>query len=238
MNAPIVYLIATVNGNPVCVKIVTEDRLYNAHRDGFRKMVGAPAQVIHLPGFPTIDYPDGPSRAFMDWLTAPLDPAGGPTPEVITDVGEVNKYVESDIGIVRKKQEELLTSVYGTEYQGDEALRRAVRIVDRINERVKQAQIRWLTHRDEDILIAEYDAILQEESGLAYFTDKFTAQELMLNIYLQEVGDTLRTQYGTTTEYLRLHFTHPNESKERLLGRFRQSVQNGLILTKNPWQLW
>ena len=180
----------------------------------------------------------------MDWLAAPLDPAGGPTPEVITEVyvnpdtGVVGKRIEPNIGVVRKKQEELLLSVYGAEYQDDEALRRAVRIVDRINERVRKAQIRWGTHRDNDVKLAEYDTILQEESGLAYFTDKFTAQELMLNIYLQEVGDTLRTQYGTTTEYLRLHFTHPNESKERLLGRFRQSVQNGLILTKNPWQLW
>ena len=245
---PIVYLTATVNGNPVCVKIVTEDRLYNAHRAAFREMVGKPAQTIHLPGFPTIDYPDGPSRAFMDWLTAPLDPAGGPTPEVITEVQDPNKYVESDIGVVRKKQEELLLSVYGTGYRNDKALQRAVRVTDRINERFRQAWIRWSTHRDNDATVAELDAALREESGLAYFTDTFTFQELVVNIYLpviyppEEVEakdvEIPKTRYGIVVEYLRIHFTHPNESKERLLERFRQSVQNGLILTKNPWQLW
>ena len=239
---PIVYLTATVNDNPVYVKIVTEDRLYNAHHNAFHAMVSKPAQTIQLPEFPTvdppIDYPEGPSREFMDWLTTPLDPAGGPTPEVITEVPLIDDYMEPDIGTVRKKQEELLSSTYGTGYRHDEALRRALRIGDRINERFLQAQVRWLIHRDYDVMFAEFDVIQQEESGLAYFTHTFTSRELVLGIYLQVLGDVLDTQYGIVAEYLRLHFTHPGENEEQLLKHFRRSVKNRLILPKNPWRLW
>ena len=212
----------------------------------FTTMVNKPARVLTIRGLeeppaPPPPDPNAPSQEFMDWISAPLDPAGGPAPPFITEVRYVNEgtfggETETDIVKVRKKQEILLRAAYGNEYHNDTALQRAVRVVDRIDERYQQSWNDYLEHQDMNRLIADRDIILAQETELPYFTTGFSWHTLVLETYRKtDAGDPPNTRYGTNTEFLRLHFTHPKENKDQLLNRFRQSVRIGKVLTVNPW---
>ena len=214
----------------------------------FVTMVNKPARVLTIRGLeeppaPPPPDPNAPSQEFMDWISAPLDPAGGPAPPFITEVqyvhtgdGTLGTPTEPDIVKVRKKQEELLEFVYGTEYRDDTSLQRAVRVVDRIDERFHQSWIDYLVHQNLNTLVNARNAILREETGLSYFTTSFTWHEIVLGMYEPEFGDLPNTQYGTSLEYLRLHFTYPKEDKDQLLNRLRRVIQSRRFLTENPWK--
>ena len=178
------------------------------------------------------------TQDFVDWLSAPLDPSGGPAPAYITEVRYAGNDLpgattETDIHKVRKVQEQLLKGVYGEDYQDDQALHRAVRVVDRISERFRKSWIDF--YPDFENLTSARDTILTEETGLSYYTLNFTWQKMILDIYSPIVGDLPSTEYGTDIEYLRLHFTYPNETEDDLLDRFRKSVGGGHFLSENPW---
>ena len=229
------WYVYVVDGAPASCKIIIKT---NDYTDAFHTMISKPADTILLQEDEEPDTPeDGPSQEFTNWLNSnPI----GQAPPVITEGRYVNDgttgtATDPDINSVRKKQEEFLQSAYGSDYQDDQHLHRAIRVVDRISERFRGTWLRFLTHRNFDTLLAERDAILQQETGLAYYTTDWTWQNIVLGIYLEEVGNLPPTEYGTDIEYLRLHFTHPNEGKGQLLNRFRESVKNGRILEDNPW---
>ena len=212
----------------------------------FTTMVNKPAELLTIRGLeappaPPPPDPNAPSQEFMDWISAPLDPADGPAPPFITEVRYVNDGAtlgtptEPDIVKVRKKQENLLRATYGNEYHDDNALQRAVRVVDRINERFTKSGLDFLVHQNLDTWISEGNAILQQETELSYYTESFIWQEIVLNMYEPEFGNLPRTRYGITVEYLRLHFTYPGEGRIWLLNQIRQAIQSRKILIESPW---
>ena len=212
----------------------------------FTTMVNKPARVLTIRGLeeppaPPPSDPNAPSQEFMDWISAPLDPAGGPAPPFITEVryvGEtpMGRKTDPDITKVQKRQEVLIQTVYGDEYHNDTALQRAVRVVDHIDEKYRQSWSDYLVHQDVHKLITERDTILKRETGLPYFTYHFSWNTLGLETYHKTgAGDPPDTRYGINIEFLRLHFTHPSESRNQLLNRFHQSVRKRYVLTVNPW---
>ena len=207
----------------------------------FTTMVNKPARVLTIRGLeeppaPPPSDPNAPSQEFMDWISS--NPTGQ-APPLITEVRHINPgWTETNITVVRKKQEELLHTVYGSTYQNDPALHRAVMVVDHIDEKYRQSWIDFQSHGNFETLLAVRDVILQQETGLSYFTTDFTWQKMILDIYTGELGGNPETQYGTNLEYIRLHFTYPGEGSRKLLRRFRNSLQSRMFLEKNPWVLW
>ena len=98
-----------------------------------------------------------------------------------------------------------------------------------LSERFRQS---WLDNPP-DLGIVR-DTILKEESGLNYFTLEFVYIELF-SVYTGETGREIFTAYGIGTEFLRLHYIYPDEEREQLVKRFRQSIRDGLVITENPW---
>ena len=220
-------LFETSQGDRVCIELcISFDRA--AYRE-FWSLVNAGPKVIG--GTPPDDTTDPIVQSFVDWLKQDL--SGGDAPAYITEVRYVSSSVEPDIRIVRKKQEHLIQSIYGERYQDDMALHRAIRVADRINERYVKSGLDFLVHQNADRWRSELNKLLQEETGLEYYTLPFSSGVLVRDIYTAETGHS--SQYGATVEYLRLDFIYPEEEKEQLIERFRQSVKDGLVLTKTPW---
>lgn len=178
---------------------------------------------------------DGPSPEFTGWFNS--DPVGGPIPPAITEVRYIHdgttggSPTEPDINKVRKKQEMLLISAYGSNYQDDPMLHRAVRVMDGISEGYRQTGLLFLTHRDFDILLADRNKVLFEATGIQYFTTTFIWHSLVLGFYANPPG----TSHGIILEYIRLNLTYPGSSERQLLKYFEQSVSDGLVLLENPW---
>ena len=173
--------------------------------------------------------------SFVEWLRQ--EPVG-PAPAYIEEITYVIDYpikpIELDIAVVRRQQERLVRSVYGDDYQSDLALHRALRVVDRINERYGQSYLSYLVHQDIQRANNEREKILQEETRLSHYTGAFIWSAL-LPYFEENLQPRPGTVYGITTEYLRLHFTYPQKNKDQLVEQFYQSIDNGRCITKNPW---
>ena len=96
-----------------------------AHYDGFLAMVAKGPQII---GGVVEDTETTP--AFTNWLNS--DPTGQAPPPITEVRYVVASSTEPDIAKVREQQEILVRSAYGDNYQNDDALHRALRVVDRI----------------------------------------------------------------------------------------------------------
>ena len=214
----------------------------------FTTMVNKPAELLRIRGFE-----ESEPIPFIEWLA--MDPVG-PAPAMLTEVRYISSdQIETDIHRVREKQERLIQSTYGERYQDDLFLHRAIRVEDKINERYGESWIVYLEELEEyesmsieEKILFVYDGgehpgakmsktrsrILQQETGLDYYTAAF-AYDVLLVIYEAEKGVFLPTAYGIDIEFLRLHFTYPNESQGQLVERFKQSVRSNLIITENPF---
>ena len=109
-------------------------------------------------------------------------------------------------------------------------LQRAIETVDKIDKRDREE-----SYGKEDALII-LDTILFEETSISYFDVEFLFGKLT-GICKRENPEKYSgyiSRYWLAVEYLRLYFTHPEDTKYALLEKFKESARQGVMDTTNP----
>ena len=131
---------------------------------------------------------------------------------------------------VRQEEPTIPESVAPTPVQTDNLhLQRAIEVVDKIDKRQREE-----SYGKEDGTIL--DTIFFEETGISYFDVKFLYGKLT-GICERENPEKYSgyiSKYWLAVEYLRLYFTHPEDTKYALLEKFKESARQGVMDTTNP----
>ena len=132
---------------------------------------------------------------------------------------------------VRQEESTIPESVAPPPVQTDDPhLQRAIEVVDKINKRNREE-----SYGKEDALII-LDTIFFEETGISYFDVEFLFGKLT-DICERENPEKYSgyiSKYWLAVEYLRLYFTHPEDTKYALLEKFKESARQGVMETTNP----